>query len=52
MVRILVGTLLDIGQGYTDPDSIPVILEGRDRNLSGKTVPGHGLYLWKVYYDN
>jgi tRNA pseudouridine38-40 synthase len=52
MVRILVGTLLDVGQGYTDPDSIPVILEGRDRNLSGKTVPGHGLYLWKVHYDN
>jgi tRNA pseudouridine38-40 synthase len=52
MVRILVGTLLDVGQGYTDPDSIPVILEGRDRNLSGKTVPGYGLYLWKVHYDN
>lgn len=52
MVRILVGTLLDVGQGYTDPNSIPVILEGRDRSLSGKTVPGHGLYLWKVYYDN
>jgi tRNA pseudouridine38-40 synthase len=52
MVRILVGTLLDVGQGTTDPDSIPAILEGRDRRLSGKTVPGHGLYLWKVYYDN
>ncbi|MBO1515327.1 tRNA pseudouridine(38-40) synthase TruA [Metabacillus bambusae] len=52
MVRILVGTLLDVGQGYTDPNSIPVILEGRDRSLSGKTVPGHGLYLWKVHYDN
>lgn len=52
MVRILVGTLLDVGQGYTDPNSIPVIIEGRDRSLSGKTVPGHGLYLWKVHYDN
>jgi tRNA pseudouridine38-40 synthase len=52
MVRILVGTLLDVGQGMTDPDSIPAILEGRDRRLSGKTVPGHGLYLWKVHYDN
>ncbi|MFC5610444.1 tRNA pseudouridine(38-40) synthase TruA [Metabacillus niabensis] len=52
MVRILVGTLLNVGQGLTDPDSIPSIIEGRDRSLSGKTVPGHGLYLWKVYYDN
>jgi tRNA pseudouridine38-40 synthase len=52
MVRILVGTLLDVGQGYTDPNSIPVIIEGRNRSLSGKTVPGHGLYLWKVHYDN
>jgi tRNA pseudouridine38-40 synthase len=52
MVRILVGTLLDVGQGITDPDSIHSILEGRDRSLSGRTVPGHGLFLWKVYYDN
>ncbi|MGM7724743.1 tRNA pseudouridine(38-40) synthase TruA [Metabacillus sp. Hm71] len=52
MVRILVGTLLDVGQGEISPDQIPAILEGKNRNLSGKTVPGHGLYLWKVYYDN
>lgn len=52
MVRILVGTLLEIGQGTRRPDSIASILEGRDRSLSGKTAPGHGLYLWKVYYDN
>ncbi|HZH61643.1 MAG TPA: tRNA pseudouridine(38-40) synthase TruA [Metabacillus sp.] len=52
MVRILMGTLLDVGQGKKTPDQIPSILEGRDRSLSGKTAPGHGLYLWKVYYDN
>jgi tRNA pseudouridine38-40 synthase len=52
MVRILVGTLIDVGQGLTEPNSIPRIIEGRDRGLSGKTVPGHGLYLWKVHYDN
>ncbi|MGM0877583.1 MAG: tRNA pseudouridine(38-40) synthase TruA [Bacillota bacterium] len=52
MVRILVGTLLDVGQGITDPNSIHTILDGRDRSLSGRTVPGHGLFLWKVYYDN
>lgn len=52
MVRILMGTLLEVGQGKKTPDQIPYILEGKDRNLSGKTAPGHGLYLWKVYYDN
>jgi tRNA pseudouridine38-40 synthase len=52
MVRVLVGTLLDVGQGLIDAEDIPTILNGRDRSLSGKTVPGHGLYLWKVYYDN
>ncbi|MBM7606464.1 tRNA pseudouridine38-40 synthase [Metabacillus crassostreae] len=52
MVRILVGTLLEIGQGIKSVEDIPAIFKGRDRRLSGKTVPGHGLYLWKVYYDN
>ncbi|MED4456314.1 tRNA pseudouridine(38-40) synthase TruA [Metabacillus fastidiosus] len=52
MVRILVGTLLDVGQGIIVPQEIPNIIDGKDRNLSGKTVPGHGLFLWKVYYDN
>lgn len=52
MVRILMGTLLEVGQGKKTPDQIPSILEGKDRSLSGKTAPGHGLYLWKVYYDN
>ncbi|TXC85632.1 tRNA pseudouridine(38-40) synthase TruA [Metabacillus litoralis] len=52
MVRILVGTLLEIGQGIKSFEDIPAIFKGLDRRLSGKTVPGHGLYLWKVYYDN
>ncbi|MCM3413331.1 tRNA pseudouridine(38-40) synthase TruA [Metabacillus litoralis] len=52
MVRILVGTLLEVGQGMRSPESISAVINGRDRSLSGKTVPGHGLYLWKVYYDN
>ncbi len=52
MVRILVGTLLDIGQNKLQPNDIPVILEKRDRRLAGKTAPGHGLYLWQVNYNN
>jgi len=52
MVRIMVGTLLEVGQGKINPREIPSILEDRDRTLAGKTAPGHGLYLWKVSYDN
>ncbi|MCZ0755225.1 tRNA pseudouridine(38-40) synthase TruA [Anoxybacillus sp. J5B_2022] len=52
MVRILVGTMLEIGQGKRSSDSIPAILAGKDRRLAGKTAPAHGLYLWKVTYDN
>lgn len=52
MVRILVGTMLEVGQGKRSPASIPTILVGKDRRLAGKTAPAHGLYLWKVVYDN
>ncbi|MET3699903.1 tRNA pseudouridine(38-40) synthase [Bacillus oleivorans] len=50
MVRILVGTLLEVGNGKRDPDSIQKLLEAKDRRLAGKTAPGHGLYLWRVEY--
>ncbi|MDQ0220585.1 tRNA pseudouridine(38-40) synthase TruA [Peribacillus cavernae] len=51
MVRILVGTLLEIGTGKKVPVDIVEILQKKDRSFAGKTVPGQGLYLWKVYYD-
>ncbi|MEH7480619.1 tRNA pseudouridine(38-40) synthase TruA [Neobacillus drentensis] len=51
MVRILVGTLLEVGSGERSPEDIPIILAHKDRRLSGKTAPGHGLYLWEVFYD-
>jgi tRNA pseudouridine38-40 synthase len=50
MVRILVGTLLEIGSGERRPEVIHEILTGKDRRLAGKTAPAHGLYLWKVFY--
>jgi tRNA pseudouridine38-40 synthase len=50
MVRILVGTLLEVGSGDRDPESIPAILEKKDRSCAGRTVPGQGLYLWRVFY--
>lgn len=50
MVRIMVGTLVEIGQGQRPVSSIPSILEGRDRSLAGKMAPAEGLFLEKVYY--
>ncbi|WP_017754832.1 tRNA pseudouridine(38-40) synthase TruA [Calidifontibacillus oryziterrae] len=51
MVRIIVGTLLKLGQGKLSPCDIETILQSKNRKLSGKTAPGHGLYLWKVWYE-
>jgi tRNA pseudouridine38-40 synthase len=50
MVRILVGTLLEVGTGRREARTMPELLEKKDRTLAGKTAPGHGLYLWKVFY--
>ncbi|WHY00898.1 tRNA pseudouridine(38-40) synthase TruA [Neobacillus sp. DY30] len=50
MVRILVGTLLEVGAGKRRPEELVETLEKRDRRYAGKTAPGQGLYLWKVYY--
>lgn len=52
MVRIMVGTLLDVGRGQLRPDDIPIILSKKDRTFAGKTAPPQGLYLWEVYYEN
>ena len=51
MVRILVGTLLEVGMGKRSPDSIPALLEAKDRSRAGYLVPPHGLRLEAVYYD-
>jgi tRNA pseudouridine38-40 synthase len=51
MVRIIVGTLLDIQRGKIEKGSIPEIINSRDREKSGVTVDGCGLYLNKVFYN-
>lgn len=51
MVRIIVGVLLDIGQGKRSPSDIHPLLAERDRTLVGETVPPQGLYLWCVKYQ-
>ncbi|MDM5214829.1 tRNA pseudouridine(38-40) synthase TruA [Peribacillus sp. NJ4] len=50
MVRILVGTLLEVGSGKMAPRDMIGILDKKDRSFAGKTAPAQGLYLWKVFY--
>lgn len=51
MVRSLVGTLLQVGEGRRTPGSIPEILQARDRSAAGPVAPPHGLCLVAVEYD-
>ena len=52
MVRIMVGTVLEIAAGIKAPGCIPQIIESRDRAMAGFTAPAWGLYLDQVFYDN
>lgn len=49
MVRIIAGTLMEVGMGSKKPDEIPAILEEKDRAAAGPTAPAKGLTL--VQYD-
>lgn len=51
MVRIIMGTLLDVGRGNLFPEDIPRIIDGRDRSLASATAPAQGLYLVSVQYQ-
>ena len=50
MVRIIVGTLLEVGTGKITPADFREVLKSRDRGRAGKTVPPHGLCLLSVKY--
>ncbi len=50
MVRIISGTLLDVGLGKIQPEEIPNMIESKDRQRAGKTLPAHGLYLVELIY--
>jgi len=50
MVRIIAGTLIEVGSGKIKPTDIAGIIDGRDRKKAGKTAPAHGLYLVEVNY--
>ncbi len=50
MVRIIVGTLHEVGRGKLDAEGVARILEGRDRTRAGPTAPARGLFLMAVNY--
>lgn len=50
MVRIMVGTLVDIGRGQLEVEDMAAIISSRDRRRAGQTAPPHGLMLWTVTY--
>lgn len=52
MVRILSGTLLEVGFGKREADSMQELLEAKNRSLAGATAPAKGLSLLKVHYAN
>ncbi len=51
MVRIIAGTLVEVGLGKMAPNEITSIIESKDRTKAGKTLPPHGLYLVEVFYQ-
>ncbi len=51
MVRIIAGTLIEIGRGAYPPERIKEMLEGCDRKLAGPTAPANGLCLIKIEYN-
>lgn len=50
MVRIISGTLIEVGIGKIVPEQITDIIKSEDRTKAGKTLPPNGLYLVKVEY--
>jgi tRNA pseudouridine38-40 synthase len=50
MVRIIVGTLITVGEGKRSSTDMPAILAAMDRSTAGPTAEAHGLTLWRVEY--
>lgn len=51
MVRIIVGTLVEVGRGNLAPVAVKKIIESKNRNLAGASVPAKGLFLKQVIYE-
>lgn len=52
MVRIISGTLVEVGLGNIKPEQMKEIIESKDRQQAGKTLPAHALYLMDVDYTS
>lgn len=50
MVRALVGTMLEVGEGRRQLESYRDLLGGAAREAAGPTAPAHGLFLWDIKY--
>lgn len=50
MVRAMLGTLLEVGQGKISPEDFRKIIQSKNRSDAGFSVPAEGLYLTKVEY--
>ena len=51
MVRAIVGTMLEIGQGKLSVSEFRNIIEAKDRCSAGMSVPGNALFLWDIKYE-
>lgn len=51
MIRILVGTLVEIGEGKRNAEALPAVLESKNRSLAGFTAPPQGLTLLHISYE-
>jgi tRNA pseudouridine38-40 synthase len=51
MIRVIIGTLTEVGVGLRDPDSIPALIEEGDRRKAGITAPSRGLTLMKIFTE-
>jgi tRNA pseudouridine38-40 synthase len=51
MVRIITGTLVEVGLGKRKPEELAAVIESCDRRNAGHTAPAEGLYLVEVFYD-
>ncbi|MBD5088102.1 MAG: tRNA pseudouridine(38-40) synthase TruA [Clostridiales bacterium] len=52
MVRIIAGTLLQVGIGYYQPEAVKIMLEKKDRTVAGPCAPAKGLRLVNIYYPD
>ncbi|MEA3560645.1 MAG: tRNA pseudouridine(38-40) synthase TruA [Candidatus Omnitrophota bacterium] len=52
MVRIIVGTLIEVGRGRFNPGYVKQLVKAKDRRLAGPTAPARGLCLMRVNYKN